>query len=415
MEKKSGFIWNTIGSLVYSFFNAIVLIFCTRINGTEISGIFSICYATGCIVNAIGDFGIRIFQVTDTKRKYKFGDYLFSRICSISLMMLISILFIFINRYSNEKLFICLILILIRVVDNFGETFQAEFQLRGRLDISGKALLYRNVIEIASFAIFDLITKNIYISFIAMLIASVIILLVYDFRLIIKCDEVKVKYNVKNVKEILKECTPLAISTLISMYVINAVKYAIDIYGNNTMQTYFNILYMPTFAINLISILIMKPFLKPFGEYWNSRNYKRFISTIIYIIVFLFISTILIEIVAILVGIPILSWLYKVNLVPYKIELFLLILSGLFYAISTVIFYALGTIRRQKKSTMAYTISAFFALISANVFVKKYELMGSAIASILIMVILLTILLVYFIVGYKLEKRNISNQIEESK
>lgn len=405
MEKKSGFIWNTIGSLIYSFFNAIVLIFCTRLNGTEIAGIFSICYATGCILNSIGDFGIRIFQVTDTNRKYKFEDYLFSRIFSVSFMLIISLLFVFISGYTNEKLFICLILVLIHVIDNFGETFQSEFQLIGRLDISGKSLLYRNILEIGAFAIFDLITKNIYISFIAMLAISIIMILVYDIRLINKDRKIKFKYNKRNIKEILKSCVPLGISTLINMYVINAVKYAIDKYGNNTMQTYFNILYMPTFVINLISILIMKPFLKPFGEYWNSKNYKKFITTIIYILVFLVICTIFIEIAAIFLGIPILSWLYKVDLTPYKLELFLLILSGLFYASSTVIFYALGTIRIQKNSTIAYIISAILALIISNILVEKYEMLGATIASVLIMSILLLILLIFFIIGYKRKKK----------
>lgn len=405
MEKKSGFIWNTIGSLIYSFFNAIVLVFCTRLNGTEIAGVFSICYATGCILNAIGDFGIRIFQVTDTNRKYKFEDYLFSRIISVALMVLIAIAFVLISGYTNEKLFICLILILIRVIDNFGETFQAEFQLIGRLDISGKALLYRNVLEIIVFAIFDIITKNIYISFIAMLAISIIILLLYDFRLINKDKKIKFRYNNSNVQEILKACIPLALSTLISMYVINAVKYAIDIYGDNTMQTYFNILYMPTFAINLISIFIMKPFLKPFGEYWNEKNYKKFITTIIYIISFLFICTIFIEIAAIFIGIPLLGWLYNVNLTPYKLELFLLVLSGLFYASSTVIFYALGTIRRQKNSTIAYAISAIFALIVSNILVKKYMMLGATISCVLIMILLVLILTIYFIIGYKKEKK----------
>jgi len=306
MENKAGFIWNTLGSLIYSFFNATLLVFCTRLNGTEIAGIFSICYATGCILNAIGDMGIRIFQVTDTNRKYKLEDYLYSRIFAVILMTIIAIIFVLISGYSNEKLFICLILILIRVVDNFSETFQAEFQLNSRLDRAGKALLYRNSLEIAVFAIADILTKNIYISFLAMLATSIIILITYDLRITNKENKIKLNFNYDNIKQILKECFPLGISTLISMYVINAVKYAIDSFGDNTMQTYFNVLYMPTFVINLISILIMKPLLKPFGEYWNNKDYKRFIKTIVYIILFLIGMTIIIEIGALLVGIPIL-------------------------------------------------------------------------------------------------------------
>ena len=129
MLKKSEFIWNTLGSLVYSFLNSIILMFCTRLNGTEIAGMFSISYATGCILNAIGDMGIRIFQVTDTNRKYTFMDYLVTRIVAILLMILLGIIFVFASGYTNEKLYICLILIAIRVVDNLSETFQSEFQL----------------------------------------------------------------------------------------------------------------------------------------------------------------------------------------------------------------------------------------------------------------------------------------------
>ena len=83
MIKKSEFAWNMLGSFVYAMFSAIILAFCTRINGLEIAGIFSIAYATSCILNSIGDFGIRVFQVTDTNRKYKFSSYLSARIIAI--------------------------------------------------------------------------------------------------------------------------------------------------------------------------------------------------------------------------------------------------------------------------------------------------------------------------------------------
>lgn len=406
MEKK-GFIWNTLGSLVYSFFNAIVLMVCTRLNGVEIAGIFSICYATGCILNAIGDLGIRIFQVTDTNRKYKFEDYLYARVFAVILMVLISIAFTIISGYSNEKLFICIILILIRVVDNFGETFQAEFQLINRLDLAGKALLYRNLIEIIAFSVTDVITKNIYVSFGVMLIASVIILLIYDIRLIKKQNKISNKIQWKKVKEITKECIPLGFSTLISMYVINAVKYAIDSFGNNTMQTYFNVLYMPTFVINLVSILIMKPLLKPLGEYWNNNSYKKFLKTIFSIILLLIGITAIIEIFAVAIGTQILGFIYGINLSNYKLELFLLILSGLFYACSTIMFYALGTIRKQKQTTISYAICAVFALIISNILVKSHGICGSTIASILIMLVLFVILSIFFIIGYKLEKKKV--------
>ena len=270
--------------------------------------------------------------------------------------------------------------------------------------MAGKALLFRNTLAIIVFGIFDIITKNIYISFSAMLLTNILVIFLYDFRLTkMKKEDLKLRYE--NVKTIVKECMPLGISTLVSMYVINAVKYAIDMYGDNTMQTYFNVLYMPTFVINLVSIFIMKPFLKPFGEYWNQGEYKKFIKTIGLIILFLTGVTAVIEIAALTLGIPILGWLYGIDLQAHRLELFLLILSGLFYAASTVIFYALGTIRRQKNTTIAYVISAVFAFFISNVLVKTQGILGATMASTSIMVVLFFILFIFFVIGYQKEKR----------
>lgn len=265
-------------------------------------------------------------------------------------------------------------------------------------------MLIRNTLAIIVFGIFDIITKNIYMSFSAMLLTNILIIFIYDFRLTkMKKEDLKLRYE--NVKTIVKECMPLGISTLVSMYVINAVKYAIDMYGDNTMQTYFNVLYMPTFVINLVSIFIMKPFLKPFGEYWNQGEYKKFIKTIGLIILFLTGVTAVIEVAALTLGIPILGWLYGIDLQAHRLELFLLILSGLFYAASTVIFYALGTIRRQKNTTVAYVISAVFAFIISNILVKTQGILGATMASTSIMLVLFFILFIFFGIGYQKEKK----------
>ena len=145
MIKKREFIWNTLGSLISSLLSAIILAFCTRLNGIEIAGMFAISYATACVLNSIGDFGIRIFQVTDTNRKYTFSEYLVSRIFAVTLMSIIAIIFVAVTGYRKEKLAICLLLIVFRVIENLSESYQAEFQLNGRLDLGGKTMVYRNL------------------------------------------------------------------------------------------------------------------------------------------------------------------------------------------------------------------------------------------------------------------------------
>ncbi len=400
MIKKREFIWNTIGSLISSVLNAIILAFCTRLNGIEIAGMFSISYATASILDSVGNFGLRIYQTTDTERKNTFSEYLIARLFAVTIMVMVGIIFVIVTGYTEEKLYICILLILFRAIENISETYQAEFQLNGRLELGGKTIIYRNIIGLIVFFILDYITRNIILSLIGFLITNIIIFAVYDARLIKKFTKISFKVNKENVIKVIKECIPLAVSTLISMYVINAVKYAIDKSGDYTMQTYFNILYMPTFIINMLSIFIIKPFLKPFGEYWNEKKYKKFVKIILAIVGILALATICAEIGAYIVGIPMLNLLYGVDLGDYKIHLMLLIFSGFLYACTNVLFNALGTMRAQKLTTIAYTVVSIFALFVPEKLVELYGMTGASISCIIIMNLLFICMVTFFIHVY---------------
>ena len=402
MVKKSEIIWNTLGSFVESLLSAVLLMFCTRLNGTEIAGMFSISFATATILNAIGDFGIRIYQVTDTNRKYKFGDYLLARVFVVITMVIIGILFVNISGYTAEKLWICIALIMFKVIDNLSETYQGEFQLRNRLDLGGKSMVIRVLSSLIVFFITDVITKNVIFSCITFVLTNLTLFLLWDVRILSKFQKLEIKYDKNNIKEILLDCLPLAISTGLSLYIINATKYAIDNFGDYTMQTYFNVIYMPTFVINLVSAFVIKPFLKPFGDLWNSKEYLKFIKSISLIILILAGATICIDIACALLGVPVLSFIYGIDLSLYKIEMILLVISGFFYASATVMLYALSTIRKQKLTTIAYIITSVIALIASNICVNKWQMKGAIVSNMITTVTLFVLLVIFFL--YELKK-----------
>ena len=402
MVKKSEIIWNTLGSFVESLLSAVLLMFCTRLNGTEIAGMFSISFATATILNAIGDFGIRIYQVTDTNRKYKFGDYLLARVFVVITMVIIGIIFVNISGYTAEKLWICIALIMFKVIDNLSETYQGEFQLRNRLDLGGKSMVIRVSSSLIVFFITDVITKNVIFSCITFVLTNLTLFLLWDVRILSKFQKLEIKYDKNNIKEILLECLPLAISTGLSLYIINATKYAIDNFGDYTMQTYFNVIYMPTFVINLVSAFVIKPFLKPFGDLWNSKEYLKFIKSISLIILILAGATICIDIACALLGVPVLSFIYGIDLSPYKMEMILLVISGFFYASATVMLYALSTIRKQKLTTIAYIITSVIALIASNICVNKWQMKGAIVSNMITTVTLFVLLVIFFL--YELKK-----------
>lgn len=393
MVRKSEFIWNSISSMVASMLNAILLLFCTRINGTIAAGIFSIAFATSVILNAIGDYGIRVYQVTDTKRNYKFGEYRALRVVTVLLMVFIGIVFVFMSGYELEKLIICLLLILFRVIDNLSETYQGEFQIQGRLDIGSKSVIIRNVLAMIAFLITDCITKNIIISTAVLFITNLIVFFMYDIKKMKLFSKDKIDFNTSSLKILLKECFPICISTLLSLYITNAVKYAIDNFGDYDMQTYYNIIYLPTFTINLASLFIIKPMFKAFGEYWNENKIEKFTKMILILIVLIMVVTMIIEFICMFIGIPILNFIYGLDLQNYKTDLLILVLSGGFYSITILMLSVSTTIRKQKSTTIAYIIVSLISLLLSNIMVSKLKMRGASIANVMITAILATMLI----------------------
>ena len=401
MISKSGFIWNMAGSVIYSVFSAIILAFCTRLNGVEIAGIFSIVYATSHIMNSVGDFGIRIFQVTDTNRNYSFSEYFSSRIIAIVIMIVFSVIIAICCGYESTKLAIYIVLIIYRIIDNLSETFQGEFQINDRLDLGGKSLVLRNLISILVFIIINFWTKDIVLSCIGMTIANFLIFLIFDVRVFKRFNKEKVKINLKKSKYIIKECIPIGIATVANVYVINAVKYAIDNINNYNMQTYFNIIFMPTFTINLISIFFIKPFLKMFGESWNNGEYKKLYNAIRKIVLMLIISTIVIEFICLFLAVPVLNSFYGVEIDEYKTDLMILVISGLLYAICNLFFNILGAMRKQKYISIIYIIISVFSFIVPKFIVVEYGMRGAVISNIMIMLVLCMLFIGFFIKGIK--------------
>ena len=88
------FIWNSLGTGINSFNSLFFLIIVTRINGTETAGIFSLGYATACILYTLAMYSGRLCQVTDVEGKIKDKDYIATRLFTCFLIAFSIILFL---------------------------------------------------------------------------------------------------------------------------------------------------------------------------------------------------------------------------------------------------------------------------------------------------------------------------------
>lgn len=398
---RDSFLWNTISSTLLSGMSALLLIVVVRFLNDLDAAIFSLGFSIAQMMLTIGYFDMRAYQATDVKHTHPFKRYFTSRIITCIVMLIVSVLYVQLKHYDFYKSFIIIMLCIFKMMDALEDVIHGLFQVNGRLDVAGKLQTFRAIVCMILFSLSIAITKNLLFSISLIIIVSIIIISVFNLPLISKFDTISFDTDLKSVLRLLLTCLPLFIGSYLSLYIGNSPKYAIDTFLEPVNQTYFNILFMPTYVVNLFCGFALRPLLTTLAKQYNDGYFKAYIKTIFKLVLLIIGLTIVIEIGAFLLGIPVLSIIYNLDLSPYKMELLILIFAGAISALGTLIYYALTIMRNQKLLLISYVITGISAYFVSPALVEKWHLFGASMANVVLYGLRTTIFIVIFIICFK--------------
>lgn len=396
-RKSKSFFWNMMGGGISSSQSIIILFFASRFLENESVGIFTIGYAIAVLACTVAKFGTRTYQVTDVKEKYNRKEYVFARIVSVIatlLIVLIYVLFMCLSEnYSIEKGLIILFICCWKFVEAFDDVFVGIYQQIHRLYIGSFIFFVRMFISTALYCLFIVISRSLIISTVVTTIASCILSAVFWERgnknngiKIFSCKKMKIL-------ALLTECYPLFIASSINIFVGNEPKYLVDALLNDVAQAYLGYLIVPAYVIGLLSGFAYQPLLRDYGELWEEGQYKKLERKIYKQLGFTVIVVFLMCFLGMMIGIPVLSWLYAVDLYGFKSEFLILLLGGGAFALTTFMMSILSTIREQRFIAAIYALAAVTSLLIGRVLLIKYDVMGAAITFFLVNTTLFTLFL----------------------
>ena len=412
-QYKSNYLWNLLGSVSSALISTLLLLIASRELGASQSDIFSIVYSISQQLIIIGLFQVRNYQATDVSGRLSFTDYFFSRIITILLMLLSACVFLFFQKYSLEKTLIYIFIVLYRACDAFSDVYQGQLQQNRRSDLAGKILFFRSIIAIVNFFIILIITESLVITSFGIFLVNALLTIILDIPILresritgpIKLD----KNTVSSTFLILKQCFPLFLNGFIITYIFTEPKLVIDqllsrdIFASG-MQRNFNILFMPTFILNLLFI-ILRPMITELSYDWENKKFDIFnkkVKNISKVLLFFGIITIIFSY---FVGTFLLSFVFGVDLNSYSIELVVLILAGLFNVFATMIDNLMTIFRRQKLLLPVYIITFIFSKILNYPMIFSFGISGAAISFLISMVIYFVLsIIIYFYSFQKLIK-----------
>ena len=249
---KENTLWYTMGTMCSSATSFLLMIYVTRILGVDEAGVFSISYSVGQLMLSIGWFGTRQFQVSDVNEEFKFSDYLSLKLLTSIVMIVGCIIYSFILHFNTYKLIVTFLYCLFLICDVFADLFSARFQQVDKLFLSGISYIIRilgyNLVILISLLCF----KNLIFSIILAMLYSTLELILFDVQLIKKISCVNVQFRIEKIISLIKNCFPLFISSFLTTFIVNVPKNAIELYFDASVQTYYNIILMPSYIINLV-------------------------------------------------------------------------------------------------------------------------------------------------------------------
>lgn len=379
-QNKSAYLWNTTAAMLNAFQTVFILMLISRIDPIMDAGVFTIAFAIGNLMMTIGKYGMRQFQVSDIQEKYSFKEYLYSRVFTTIVMILVSFIYVFYNYstglYDIEKCAVIILICFAKAIDAFEDIIHGMFQKNMRLDIAGKILTIRLFTYIVSYLVIYIVTQNLMVTSVVALGISIMQFVLLNH---IAIKEFKINKKIakrENINQLCKECFPLFVASYLVMYIGNAPKYAIDKVMSSADQACFTYIFMPVFVISLLSQFVYQPVISKIAMLWHENKLKSF-NTLIFrqvgIIIFL-------SVVAILggywLGIPILSFIYGVNLEEYKMELVILLVGGGALAFVNFFQMIITVMRKQSLLNIGYLIAVLAFTLFGKSIVISYGIIG---------------------------------------
>lgn len=370
-----------IGSTSYSLSSFLYLLVVTRLCGVELAGFFSLSYATAQLLLTVGRYGMRTYQATDLEHKYLFAEYSVSRLITCGLMMVFGIAYSAFS-FSGEYIVISCFIILMKMIDAVEDVYHGNFQQKYNVELMGKTLAARNLYSAVFFTLALVFTRSLFFTCTATALTSLILCLALNSfasrRYLADTEERKEYFQWGHVWHLLKICTPLFVGTFLSLLLYNVPKYAMSNVMSDDFQTYYSILFMPSFVITLMCEFVFKPMITTIAELWWKNDIRRFVTYVLRIVGIILVCCAGIVVAGHILGRTLLEIIYGVDLSPYKLHFIVLLIGGGISAEVYMIYNILIAIRKGNCIIIVYTITALLTILPARWMVETWGIMGAS-------------------------------------
>jgi O-antigen/teichoic acid export membrane protein len=374
-----------------------MLMIVKRFAGIEIGAYYAVAVAVSNVMINIGNLNVIGFQISDVEERYSFDVYLNLRKISVAFMLVISFVYVFVKGYIFYKSLIVFLYCVYRSVYAYADVYQGRYQQKGRVDLGSKLQFLKVLIPDSILACCIMFGIEIVVAILSAIIAEMALIFIYNKKhLIVSQESHRIKW--RKSFELFRQCIPLFFSAFATTYIMNSSKYAIDRLLNNEMQVYYSIMLLPATIVHMVAGFIYRPMITEYAVLWDENQKKKFTDCVIKIIILILICTVMAEIAGVMVGIPLLEWLYAAPELKNYVSVFaVLLLAGGLNALNTFMIFVITIMRKQNHMLWIYGMALIMALVLPNVLVKQLGMTGASLSYLILILFQVLMIFIVFI------------------
>ena len=375
----SGVLWFTVGNSMQAGTTVLMTMLTGYVLDLKSVGIFSFALMASQLLYTVGLFGANDLQMTDYDHRYRFGDYFKVKVVSTLAAMLICFILPGLLGLHGRKMACLFLLTTYMLINSAAELYQSMLFQAQRLDLSGKMLFFRMTVSLAGFAVVILIKRS--------LLQACAVLLLVNFAA--TCFSVRrwcgayrdspcILRDGKE-KELFIESFPLCLSVLGFLLNINAPKFLINYFLTDEIQGIYTILFMPVYAVNLISQFIFKPYLIKYARNLEKQD-GSFEKLLLSQTLFIGLCAGLAAFGMWLLGPWLLKLLFSKDLTAYRGWMGVFMVSGGLMALNQLCYYLLVLLKRQKMILANYSVGIIVSFTAGIAVIPHTGIMGTWLA-----------------------------------
>jgi len=389
---------NSIGVVFLLFTQWLLTITITKINGFSDVGRYTLAVSFTNIFYIIASFNIRSYQVSDIEPKFSENVYLSSKVVTILFTVIIFVFFLYFSNFSVIQMVLTSIYFLYRMVDVFVDVTHGVFQKRWRFELITQSNILRGIFTYLSFTVAFLFIKKLEISMILLLFSSIIVLIYFDIKNLVKMTNIRINIKNREILTLLYTCLPIMLASVFTMLSSYIPRMEIgNILGEEALGI-FAAISVPTLLIQVGAGILMMPLTTHFAEIYDRKEYSNFAKEITkFTLIFAGLSF-LIYYLSQFVSSPVLKILYGQDIEQY-ISLFQPMIFVSILTSFQIYFITINIVFRDSKAVLLSGISGviFSILVSQRILISK-GLSGTPFIFELILISQIAISIVFIII-----------------